>query len=46
MLLNTAWRMVMLKFLKRLFCIHVWEHDKDINGDDIKECRKCEKVKK
>lgn len=34
---------MILMLLKRLFCIHAWEHDKDINGDDVQECRRCEK---
>lgn len=36
---------LMLRFIKQIFCWHSWEHDFDINGDAIKECRKCEKVK-
>lgn len=37
---------MILVFLKRIFCIHAWEYDTDINGDDMQECRRCEKVRK
>ncbi len=33
----------MLKFLKRLFCIHEYDYESDIFRQA--ECRKCEKVK-
>lgn len=34
-----------MKIIKRLFCLHRWEYEKDINGDLIKVCSKCDKVK-
>lgn len=37
----------MIKFLRKLFCFHAWEYDRDILTDeDLKICRNCEKVKK
>lgn len=30
--------------IKSIFCFHSWEWEKDINGDEIKVCRKCLKV--
>lgn len=35
----------MLYFLRKLLCIHKWEYEKDINDDDIKVCRYCDKTK-
>lgn len=35
-----------MKLIKRIFCIHVYEYEKDYNGELIKVCRICEKVKK
>lgn len=34
-----------MKIIKRLFCWHRWEYEKDHNGDLIKVCSKCDKVK-
>lgn len=33
----------MMRFLKRLFCIHVFDYESDISIQA--ECRKCEKIK-
>lgn len=33
----------MLNFLRKLFCIHSWEWEEDINEEDVKICRKCNK---
>lgn len=33
----------MINFLRKLFCFHEWEWEKDINEDDVKVCRKCGK---
>lgn len=35
----------MLRIIKQVFCIHVWEYGSDYNDDPIKECRKCGKIK-
>lgn len=35
----------MLRIIKQVFCIHVWEYGLDYNEDRIKECRKCGKIK-
>ncbi len=34
----------MLRIIKQVFCIHVWEYGSDYNDDPIKECRKCGKI--
>lgn len=31
--------MIMIKFLRKLFCIHAWEYEDNM----LKHCRKCEK---
>ena len=34
----------MINFLRKLFCIHAWEYEKDIFTDEeFKVCRKCTK---
>ena len=33
----------MINFLRKLFCIHAFEYEVDINGDEFKVCRKCTK---
>lgn len=35
----------MLRIIKQVFCFHVWEYELDYNEDQIKECRKCGKIK-
>lgn len=35
----------MLRRIKQVFCIHVWEYELDYNDDPIKECRNCGKIK-
>lgn len=30
--------------IKSIFCFHRYEWEIDINGDEIKVCRKCNKV--
>ena len=35
----------MLAFLRRLFCIHAWEHEQDIDGCHIWVCRRCDSDK-
>lgn len=36
----------MLNFLKRLFCFHAFEYERDIFTDDeVKVCRKCDRKK-
>ena len=35
----------MLRIIKQIFCIHVWEYELDYSEDRIKECRKCGKIK-
>lgn len=35
-----------MKVIKRLFCIHAWEYERDIDYELVLECRKCGKVKK
>lgn len=33
----------MINFLRRLFCLHVWEFEQDIFTEEtIKVCRKCD----
>ncbi len=32
---------VMLHILKKIFCIHVYEYERDENSVQFKECRKC-----
>lgn len=33
-----------MNIIKRLFCIHAFEYERDYNGDLIKICRKCGKI--
>lgn len=33
----------MLRIIKQVFCIHVWEYESDMFNQ--KECRKCGKIK-
>ena len=34
----------MINFLRKLFCIHVWEYEESNHtGEMFKYCRKCEK---
>ncbi len=35
----------MFNFIRRLFCIHAWEHEQDIDGQHIWVCRRCDKDK-
>lgn len=34
-----------MKILKQLFCLHAWEWDRNIDGDAMKICRHCDKIK-
>ena len=35
----------MLYFLRKLFCFHAFEYEKDYEDEDVRVCRKCGIVK-